>query len=670
MRATSVVLAAAAMAGAANANAQAPAAGPRLVITPANQTVIAGDSLQLRAQLVDAAGNPVPGATIMFRPAGAPFEATVDSTGLVRSGATGTLPVAAIALIAGQKPVVHRFEVAMVPGPATRIDVSPKPTRLLPGQRLRLAAQVYSRASDLRADRVQWSSSSAAIRVAADGSLQAMSPGRAIITATAGGATTTIPVDVVSAQVASVQITPSSAQARTGDVVRFKAVVKDNAGREISGLTPSWLFTPGKGMIDADGAFVAYEAGSYQVTANFGSRSADAVITAADRDVRRPVKVVGKLLRTAFPTGEVWIHPNGNVAYLTSTLGGDRVYTIDITNPASPTVVDSVMLNARVVNDVMTTPDGNYMVITREGAADRKNGIVIADSRDPLHPKQISEFTDGVTSGVHSAFIHHQPKHGTHVYITNDGTGAVHVIDISDPAKPKEVSKWAPRQSEAGRMVHDIDVQDGLLYGSWWNDGLVILDVGNGIKGGTPASPKLVSQFKYDLNALYKKVETEGGKGFIRGTHTAWRHRNYVIIADEVFSNDAAATLYNWSPSRAYGRLHVIDVADVERPKSVAWYEPEYGGVHNVWVAGDTLYMGAYNAGFHAFDISGELRGDLKAQGREIAEFMTGDPAAKVPNAPMAWGVVVNKKDGLAYVNDLNSGLWALRIEPKPKPVP
>ena len=50
----------------------------------------------------------------------------------------------------------------------------------------------------------------------------------------------------------------------------------------------------------------------------------------------------------------------------------------------------------------------------------------------------------------------------------------------------------------------------------------------------------------------------------------------------------------------------------------MAWYEPEYGGVHNIWVAGDTLYMGAYNAGFRAFDISGELKGDLRAQGREM----------------------------------------------------
>jgi hypothetical protein len=93
----------------------------------------------------------------------------------------------------------------------------------------------------------------------------------------------------------------------------------------------------------------------------------------------------------------------------------------------------------------------------------------------------------------------------------------------------------------------------------------------------------------------------------------------------------------------------------------VAWYEPEYGGVHNVWVAGDTLYMGAYNAGFRAFDISGELRGDLRAQGREIADLEPADSTGFVPNAPMTWGVVV--KNGLAYVNDFNSGLFIVRLE-------
>jgi len=475
---------------------------------------------------------------------------------------------------------------------------------------------------------------------------------------------------VVATPVASVEVQPSTAHVRTGDVVHLRAIPRDAQGREIKGLTPSWLFTPGNGLVDDAGAFVAYQPGTYQVTASFGARTGDAVVAAVDRDIKRPLTVVSKLIRSAFATSEVWIHPNGNVAYLGTIMGGDRVYAVDISDPAKPTIVDSIVVNARSINDMMTTPDGNTLVITREGAADRKNGIVIADTHDPLHPKLLSEFTDGVTSGVHSAFVHQQPKYGTQVYLTNDGTGALHIVDITDPAHPKQLATWKTPRADAGRMLHDIDVQHGLVYASWWNDGLVILDVGNGIKGGSPSNPQFVSQYKYDLDALYHDVEAEGGKGFIRGTHTAWRYKDYVIIADEVFGNTAAEALYSGGISRAHGRLQVLDVKDIAHPKSVAWYEPDFGGVHNVWVAGDTLYIGAYNAGFKAFDLSGELRGDLKAQGRMIGEIMPSDPKGHVPNVPMTWGVVVNRKNGLAYVNDFNSGLYTVRIEPKKAAIP
>jgi hypothetical protein len=115
--------------------------------------------------------------------------------------------------------------------------------------------------------------------------------------------------------------------------------------------------------------------------------------------------------------------------------------------------------------------------------------------------------------------------------------------------------------------------------------------------------------------------------------------------------------------------MQVIDVSDLAHPKSVAWYEPEYGGVHNVWVLGDTLYMGAYNAGLPRVRHLGELRGDLRAQGREIGHLNTADMDGRTQNSANTWGVVVNPKDGLAYVNDNHNGLWVVRIEPKPKPV-
>src|SRR4051812_48803897 len=89
------------------ASAQSPSASTRLVVTPSVRTVVAGDSLQLRGQLVDASGQRVTNARIMFVSAGGRLEGSVDSTGLVRAGAVGTIPVTAVALVSGAKPVVE-----------------------------------------------------------------------------------------------------------------------------------------------------------------------------------------------------------------------------------------------------------------------------------------------------------------------------------------------------------------------------------------------------------------------------------------------------------------------------------------------------------------------------------------------------------------------------------
>ncbi len=643
----------------------------RLNVTPSPARVVAGESLQLKAEPLDKDGKPVSGVLVLFQQQDFPFQGTVDSTGLVKAGSVSTIPVVVSAIQPGAKPVITRVEVKVVPGPAATIAVSPASVKLVPRQTIVASAQVFSKAGDTRGDVVTWTSSAPAIaRVDRAGAITAVAPGSATITATAGGgaAKQTLAVNVIATPIASVSLTPSTPHARTGDVIRFRAVARDAAGKEIAGLTPTWAFAPGKGEIDADGAFVGYDAGTYSVTALLGSNVAQTTVTLAARDVRRPATLVGSVVRSALATSEVWVHPNGKVAYLGTLLGGDRVYVIDVADPSKPTIVDSVIVNARTINDIMTSEDGKVMVITREGADNRKNGIVLATLDDPLHPKIVGEFTDGVTAGVHSAYIYTQPKFGRHVYLTNDGTGALHIIDINDPAHPKQVATWKTARSDAGRMLHDIDVRDGMVYASYWNDGLVMLDIGSGIKGGSPSNPQLVSQYKYDLDALYKPVEAVGGPGFIRGTHTAWRHGKYVFIADEVFTMKDIMALEQKGASRAYGRLQVLDVSDISHPKSVAFYEPENGGVHNVWVAGDTLYMGAYNAGFRAFDISGELRGDLRAQQREIANVNPSDPKGFIPNNTMTWGVVV--KNGLAYVNDVNTGLFIVRIEPKAPIVP
>jgi hypothetical protein len=467
---------------------------------------------------------------------------------------------------------------------------------------------------------------------------------------------------VVPNPVASLRLEPASAAVRTGDVVRFALQARTRRGAALADGVPEWGLSPGNAQIEADGHFVADVPGSYRVTATFAGKVAEATVEVRSRDVRRPTTLVGRL-PLKHRAAEFWLHPNGRNGYL-STIA-DRMYAIDVSNPGMPFITDSVMVDARTINDVMTTEDGRYGVLTRENASTRKNGIVILSFEDPAHPRPVAEFTETVTGGVHSTFVYQG-----YVYLTDDATGSLRVIDIRNPYKPRQVARWQTRPDEAGNFLHDIDVKDGLAYLSYWNQGLVILDVGNGIKGGSPENPQLVSQYKYDLNSLYRDVEAVGGPGFIRGTHTAWRAGKYVFVGDEVFSAKPRRTEGGGvvGLGRAYGRLHVIDVSDIARPREVAYYEPKDGGSHNVWVAGDTLYLGDYQGGLRVLDISGELRGDLQRQGREIAHVVTGDDSGVVANAPNAWGAIY--RNGLIYVPDINSGLWIVRVEPKSELVP
>ena len=96
----------------------------------------------------------------------------------------------------------------------------------------------------------------------------------------------------------------------------------------------------------------------------------------------------------------------------------------------------------------------------------------------------------------------------------------------------------------------------------------------------------------------------------------------------------------------------------------MAWYEPTDGGVHNVWVAGDTLYLGNYQGGARMLDISGELKGDLLRQGREMSWMLT----ARLDGLQAPCHLCLGRggaRTAIIYVPDINSGLWILRLEPK-----
>ncbi|MQA90760.1 MAG: hypothetical protein GEU90_11055 [Gemmatimonas sp.] len=366
-------------------------------------------------------------------------------------------------------------------------------------------------------------------------------------------------------------------------------------------------------------------------------------------------EVVGRGPVTESQTSDIWVFEGvdgRDYAYVGTWGGcsgcfGDRMYVWDVTDPMAPALTDSVVVDARVVNDVKVNEEGTIAIITREGASNRRNGIVLLDLSEPRKPTVLSEYWETLTGGVHNVFIDDDL-----VYAVHDGTMDLHIIDISDPEDPVQIGRWGV-PAHPTKMLHDVYVEDGLAYLSYWDDGLIILDVGNGIRDGTPEEPVYVGQHRY----RYEVQGQEYGNTHVAFPYTNEAGNRYVFVGDEIFPPGFDQEDPSSSPA---GYIHVVDVADIENPVEVAKYELPRAGTHNVWVEDDVLYVAYYNAGLRAVDVSGQLEGDLGRQGREIAALATTDEDAYIADRPFAWGPQFH--DGYVYVSDHTSGLWIARL--------
>ncbi len=605
-----------------------------------------GQHVKFSARVKDDKGN-----TTGDKPASwsaSPFDqVAIDEGGTATFYQPGAVTVG---VVIGGKPFFTKIKVK--PAPVKSVVIDPLPAQLVTGGTLPLTATAHIFNGDPRTDvRISWSSDTPAVAtVDAAGIATGIAPGMATLRATAGQASNTIRIEVVHNTVTGLRLEPGSSAARTGDVIRFKAIAAESTGT----LAPRWSVSGAGAVVDQDGGFVAEKPGTYLVTASIGDRTAAASIIVQARNVERSLEIVGRASLKDVQVSEEWIV--GNYAYV-STIS-DHFLVYDVSDPAHPKLTDTIKVDARLINDLSTTADGRILVISREEASNRRNGIAFYDTADPAHPKLISEYTATVTGGVHSAFVD-----GHYVYLTDDATGSMRVIDFGDVKHPKEVARWEVNNEVAttiksggvdaihGRYLHDLQVKDGLAYLAYWRDGLIVLDVGNGVKGGSPEHPALVSQLRFNHNEMY-------GDGWLAGTHSVFRYKNYLFVGDEVFP--ATFDIDSRSRIAVRGIMHVVDVSDIAHPRKVAEYEVPEGGAHNMWVDNDLLYIGYYSGGGRVLDVSGELRGDLYRQGREVGRLWTGDPTGFRPNLPFCWGAQPHQ--GLIYFNDINSGLWIVKL--------
>ena len=358
---------------------------------------------------------------------------------------------------------------------------------------------------------------------------------------------------------------------------------------------------------------MASEPGTYRVVGAFAGRTANATITVIPRDAVRPTTLVGRLPVKGFTTTEFWLHPDGRHGYL-STLG-DRLYAIDLADPAE--AGHHRLGHGGRARHQRRHDHGGRPVRRPDARGRERRGRTASScsrSRIPRTRRQVAEFTETVTGGVHSTFIYRG-----YVYLTDDATGSMRVIDIRDP-----------HDADAGGALGDAAHRGGADAARHRRAGRAGLPQllerrprhprrrERRCSGGSPENPQFVSQLKYDLErALPRRRGGRRARVHPRDPHRlaerALRLRRRRGLLGQ------AAGDRRPEPPRARAGL---------RPAARAWTSPtsrsraRWPGTSRGTAArttsgwpGDTLYLGDYQGGLRVLDVCGELRGDLLAAG-------------------------------------------------------
>ena len=341
----------------------------------------------------------------------------------------------------------------------------------------------------------------------------------------------------------------------------------------VSGETSTAIVAAGaSAQVTDDGRFVAERSGIYTVVATSGTHVSARTVMIEPRDVGQEVEVVGRGKVLDRHTSDLWLWEgsDGRDYAITGTWGADgHAYIWDVTDPANIVKLREIKVDARTVNDVKVSEDGEIAVISREGASDRKNGIVILGVSNPREGVPVlSEFTDELTGGVHNIFISED-----HVFALS-ASRRYDVISIKDPSNPQRVGRfeldtpWTWNSRCSGSAM-------GLRFHPTGRTVWFAVDVGGGGRGGTPERPVELGRYAYPSgwnHAAFPYKSQSTGKF-------------YLFAGDESFPYGGYSSDENSTPSRAAGWIHVIDWSDWGSsagsgplPSAGSWVTQSLGG--------------------------------------------------------------------------------------------
>ncbi len=253
-----------------------PVLAASVAVSPSSASVTLGQTVRLIATARDSAG------TALNRPitwsSSAPAVATVDTTGLVSTLATGSVTITATA--DGQS---ASAAVTITPVLAASVTVTPATATLSAGQTAQLTATARDSAGNVLTRPITWSSSAPTVAtVSATGLVSALAAGSATITATADGrsGSATVTVPVVVGPLAKVVLTPASATIAVGGSVTFTVTGYDAQGHVEPGpIACGWSSDQPAIATVSGGVAKGVAAGSSLIKAGCGGIVGSATVT-------------------------------------------------------------------------------------------------------------------------------------------------------------------------------------------------------------------------------------------------------------------------------------------------------------------------------------------------------------------------------------------------------